>query len=278
MVTIHVMGGLGNQLFQVFNLISYTIDNKVPFYFEKQQQERVDRPFYWDNFLKSLTTFIKPSMNQLPIYRDPAFHFTPIPCYQEIGKDFRFFGYFQSYKYFENNYESIYKLLRIEKQKQDIIEKYGNIYNFKDSICLHFRIGDYKNIQEHHPIVNIEYYKNALQYIIDKTKKDNWKILYFYEEQDREQIINNIEKIRADFVNIEFIPIDTNIPDYEQILCMSQCSHNIIANSSFSWWGAYFNNNKEKIICYPNPDNWFGPSQGNKNMNDMFPVKWNKIK
>ena len=64
--------------------------------------------------------------------------------------------------------------------------------------------------------INFSNYKNALQYIIDKTKKwsvwnkkDNWKILYFYEEQDREQIINNIKKIKEDFVNIEFIPIVT---------------------------------------------------------------------
>ena len=277
MVTIHVMGGLGNQLFQVFHLISYSIDNKVPFYFEEQLQERNDRPFYWTNFLHSLKPFLKSAATQLPIYKELAFHFTPIPCFQDIGKDFRFFGYFQSYKYFENNFDTICKLLRIEKQKQQIIDKYDNDYIFNRCISLHFRIGDYKDIQQHHPIVSIEYYKKALETIVNNTNKNDWNILYFYEQQDREQVQNNITRLRASFPKMNFIPIDVTIPDYEQMLCMSLCCHNIIANSSFSWWGAYINNNINKIVCYPDPDNWFGPAQGNKNMTDMFPTIWRKI-
>ena len=55
---------------------------------------------------------------------------------------------------------------------------------------------------------------------------------------------------------------------------MSGCQHNIIANSSFSWWGAYFNDNKGNVY-YPNK--WFGPSQGYKCMNDLFPPNWTII-
>ena len=56
---------------------------------------------------------------------------------------------------------------------------------------------------------------------------------------------------------------------------MSLCNHNIIANSTFSWWGAYFNHHEDKIVCYP--DIWFGPAQGNKYMGDLFPEKWYKV-
>ena len=54
----------------------------------------------------------------------------------------------------------------------------------------------------------------------------------------------------------KFISITTDITDWEKLLCMSCCNHNIIANSSFSWWGAYFNKNTEKKIYYPSQ--WFG--------------------
>ena len=59
------------------------------------------------------------------------------------------------------------------------------------------------------------------------------------------------------------------------MVLMSCCEHNIIANSSFSWWGAYFNDNPEKIVCYPSV--WFGPKLQNKKTEDMFPKDWKKI-
>ena len=58
------------------------------------------------------------------------------------------------------------------------------------------------------------------------------------------------------------------------MLLMSCCHHNIIANSSFSWWAAYLNNWTDKIICYPSI--WFGPSAPN-NTKDLCPKEWNKI-
>lgn len=265
------MGGLGNQLFQIFNLISYCLTNKVAFHFEPQEQEKKERPFYWDNFLKSLKPFIK-TLEIDGIYRDPDFHYTKIPNYHQIQKPFRFIGYFQSYKYFQEQQDKIFRFIKLEPQKENTKEKYNNLYNFENIISLHFRIGDYKNLQEHHPIITIDYYKNAIDYIINKTNKQDWSILYFYEEQDKETVEKNISMIKEKFPKLVLIPIDTNIPDYEQILLMSLCRHNIIANSSFSWWGAYFNSNSENIVCYPNI--WNGSTN---EIDDLFPINWNKI-
>ena len=114
---------------------------------------------------------------------------------------------------------------------------------------MHFRLGDYKAIQHYHPIMNDKYYIDALTAILDKNQEYN--ILYFCESEDNEEIMKRIEIINSNFNNLKFIKISDDIPDWEQIIIMSLCNHNIIANSSFSWWGAYFNSHENKIVCYP---------------------------
>ena len=74
---------------------------------------------------------------------------------------------------------------------------------------------------------------------------------------------------------MRFVRGDLEAEDWAQMLLMSGCDHNIIANSSFSWWSAYLNQNKNKVVCYP--DKWFGPAMGNKIMGDLFPANWNRV-
>ena len=87
---------------------------------------------------------------------------------------------------------------------------------------------------------------------------------------------NIIDNLSITFSNLNFVSVDHKLLDYEQILLMSVCNHNIIANSTFSWWGAYFNNNYDKIVCRPNI--WFGKAQGDKNIKDLCPETWSNIK
>jgi hypothetical protein len=123
--------------------------------------------------------------------------------------------------------------------------------------------------------MSVSYYISALKHITSRADRNNWNVLYFYEEQDTVTVKQNIDELQREFQYITFTPVDTNIVDYEQVLLMSLCQHNIIANSSFSWWGAYFNQNMSKIVTYPSK--WFGPAQGNKKMDDMYPDYWDKI-
>jgi len=266
-VTIHVMGGLGNQLFQIFTLISYSLKHKRPFYFEKSAPSREDRPFYWNNFLKSLAPFLKDGI-QIPVYREPNFHYDELPL---INQPIKFFGYYQSYKYFEEHKHSIEKFIRLEEQRDNL----KNNYDFTDLVCLHFRVGDYINLQHHHPLMPVEYYSMALKQLIDKTKKDNWNILYFCEDNDINYVNEKVDSLKNDFPNLSFQKIDSKYQDWEQMLIMSLCQHNIIANSSFSWWGAYFNKNIDKKVFYPSK--WFGYAQGNKKTDDLFTNNWIKI-
>ena len=262
MITIEIMGGLGNQLFQIFTLISYSLIHKIPFYFEIKESTRIDRPFYWDNLLQSLNPYLKLSLN-LPIYKEPHFHYKEIPY---INKPFKLFGYFQSYKYFKENEESIFSLLKIRETQK--------LFNISNSVSLHFRIGDYQHLQEHHPLLPTEYYSKALYMLIQDTKKDDWTILYFFEEKDRIIVNKHVKLLKQIYKNLKFQPIHNSISDWEQMIQMSLCKHNIIANSTFSWWGAYLNQTNNNVYY---PSIWFGPAQGIKCMNDLFPPHWKII-
>ena len=76
------------------------------------------------------------------------------------------------------------------------------------------------------------------------------------------------------FPEYNFVRGDNSLQDWEQMIYMSCCHHNIIANSSFSWWAAYLNSRSDKIVCYPSV--WFGPS-ANHDTSDLCPPEWIKI-
>jgi hypothetical protein len=102
----------------------------------------------------------------------------------------------------------------------------------------------------------------------------SYNILYFCENDDIDDVMLTVNKLENEFPEYTFIRADNTLEDWEQMLFMSCCHHNIIANSSFSWWGAYFNTQTDKIVCYPSV--WFGEI-ANNNTKDLCPTDWNKI-
>jgi hypothetical protein len=295
-LTINLMGGLGNQLFQIFTTLSLALKYKIPFKFKYSDilTTGINRPTYWNNFLKSLKVFTLSDFNTdtYLIYREKSFTFDLINldnhCHLVKTNGIKLFGYFQSYKYFEDNYNNIKKLIKLDETIINIKNKYSN-YFIDDNITvsIHFRLGDYKNIQDYHPIMNYDYYKNSLDLIMKENKNKIINILYFCEKEDNQYVldtfINPLKIFYNNYININsmninnplnFIKVDDNIEDWEQLIIMANCHHNIIANSSFSWWGAYFNQNSNKIVCYPSI--WFG-EKANNNTKDLCPNNWIKV-
>jgi len=281
MNSIYLMGGLGNQLFQIYTLIAYCLEHNKSFKFSETLKSGKKRYTYWDSFLKNLKGYVIPnnSIDKLPFYNEKSFSYNKI---QNIDTNMLLYGYFQSYKYFENHYESINKIIGIEDIKQLIKEENNELLNKEENqllISLHFRLGDYKSLQDYHPIMKLEHYINSIKYIISNNVNKKYKILYFCEKNDNDIVQNNIINIKNHIdnnINIEFIKVNDIIEDWKQMLIMSLCDCNIIANSTFSWWGAYFNNNDNKIVCYPNV--WFGKKIKDKNnVQDLFPENWTKI-
>ena len=272
MITVNLMGGLGNQLFQIFTTIAYALRYNREFKFEYSDILTTGhhRPTYWNNFLLKLKQYTVQSKINLPLYHEPFFHYKTIP---QSFDNVKLFGYFQSPKYFNDKYNEIAEIIDLKNQQLLIKDKYKNYFE-KPVISMHFRIGDYKDKQEFHNVLTLKYYENAIKKIIEITNKTDWNILYVCEKDDNEIVSKNIQQLINIFPEIQFIKATDNSADWEQMLSMSLCDHNIIANSTFSWWAAYFNKNEYKIVCYPNQ--WFGPKL-NLNTIDLFIESWKKI-
>jgi hypothetical protein len=286
-VSCHLMGGLGNQLFQIFTTISYGMDagRVIVFPFTPGiTTGPYQRPTYWNNFLKSLllfTTnnptnkFTNEALYSFPVINEHGFTYNKIP-HAINNPVILLHGYFQSYKYFKHNQATLFSMIKLDQWHIDIRREYFSGENAAGvNVSMHFRIGDYQQIQHAHPVLPYQYYVNAIREMRGRLGQSNIRILYFCEAPDRHIIEPFITKLKSKFEDIKFVNIDSTIPDWKQMLMMSCCDHNIIANSTFSWWGAYLNRNPDKIVCYPNK--WFGPALANKPTDDLFPPEWYKI-
>ena len=276
MITCQLSGGLGNQLFQIFATLSYSIRHNISVMFEytNETTEYMTmegskmRDTYWNTFFVNiigLTTYSLARNSMIDVssffpYKEPKFEYTELPV-EIASRNMKLVGYFQSYKYFQEKEEYIFKLLKIQKL-QEMVKK---IYELpiEDSVSLHFRLGDYQYLDEH-PILPLEYYKKALRHI------SNNNVTVFSQKEDEQMVDIQLNILREEFPETTFTKIDDTISDWEQLLLMSCCKDHIIANSTFSWWGAHLNRGN-KIVCYP--EKWLET----KNTDDMFPPSWVKI-
>ena len=279
MIFCNITGGLGNQLFQIFATISYAVRNKHSFGFPLVINQGItNRPSYWDNFLDTIKLFTHPVIPLMDVLREKSFGYTELPEYNDEKPNILLHGYFQSYKYFEGHYTFICRLIRLDKKKLAVQLKYSNDYS--NITSMHFRLGDYKGLQEFHPILTYEYYRNSLKHIENIYNKNKNRfprtVLIFCEKESNNEVFDIIHKLSNEFPRYKFIKQNDDVADWEQILLMSLCRNNIIANSTFSWWGAYFNSNPEKIVCYP--EKWFGPRLSKNDTADLFPENWHKIR
>lgn len=293
MLTCNLQGGLGNQLFQIFTTISYSLKTSESFFFQNKYQltnahdinnGATVRYTYWETFLKALSPFVK-DQDKLPnlelFFKEQGFKYDQAILMNLLNNPKKIkmlVGYFQSYKYFDIYRSAIFKVIKLEFKQIIMREIHKATIDFDSTVSIHFRLGDYKKLQDIHPILTDDYYINALNYIVSlcPTNKSNKirTVLYFCEDGDYQEVVTRIYKLQSIFADLIFERADNTLYDWEQLLLMSLCQDNIIANSTFSWWGAYFNTNYNKTVCYPST--WFGEKVGH-NTSDLFPEDWVQI-
>ena len=274
------MGGLGNQIFQIFATISYAIKSKNRFQFLNLTTlgagSTTVRYTFWESFFSNMKPFLISELPQpIHVIREKGFPYNELPVREMVNRNVMIYGYFQSYKYFQENYDMIYRILNIDKMKNDIVNNLNLTSEYlENTVSMHFRIGDYKKIQDFHPLATYDYYERSLLYMQITKPNSNFTILYFCEDCDIDDVMVIINKLTINYPLYNFKRGLNTLEDWQQMLLMSCCHHNIIANSSFSWWSAYLNSNKDKIVCYPSV--WFG-KVANNDTRDLCPPQWVRV-
>ncbi|MDC3244815.1 alpha-1,2-fucosyltransferase [Gammaproteobacteria bacterium] len=178
-------------------------------------------------------------------------------------------GYFQNEKYFCDIRGILLEQISINRPLSNFTKNIQKKINSLNNTCsIHVRRGDMANDinVKIHGVCSLEYYQNAIKYLENKLGKIN----YFIFSDDFEWCRSNLKLDNAIFVNSEEKRIA-----HEDIYLMSICNHNIIANSSFSWWGAWLNINDDKIVTAPK--DWFSDRELKKQAAEIVPEDWIRI-
>jgi len=259
MITFNKIGNyglFGNQMFQYATLYSIAHTRKYEFgvpYSNRSSDKWHD--FCLPDCFNNLTA--KDCTNIVQPYRAQEHNF----CYNAgifgIRDGTDICGYFQSEKYFVD-YRN--QLLKEFEFAESIKQKAGDIRNIArdKAISLHIRLGDYVQQQQNHPVCSIEYYKEALEHV----PEDAMLFIFSDDVPQATEIFKDLNK--------KIVYPETN-DKYIDMCLMTMCNYHIIANSSFSWWGAWLSESK-KVIA---PSRWFGPAPHMpKNWSDVYCKDW----
>lgn len=174
------------------------------------------------------------------------------------------YGYFQNENYFKDISHQLRLDFTFKKALEGKNAEIQNTIEFHNSISLHIRRGDYLNNNSNLKVLDITYYQKAIQIISSELKNP-----YFFIFSDDINWVK--ENLDLKFNHI-FVDWNTNQDSYIDMQLMSLCKHNIIANSSFSWWGAWLNNNPSKLVIAPST--WYKNDESNHYPDGFIPKGW----
>lgn len=267
MIKVILSGGLGNQMFEYAAgralSIHHNTELSIDLYLLKKKTKATTRHYELSVFdikppirtsiLNKIAvkvfgtmhskTIKKSFLNRLGIFRDEKAQYYDTK-FANLPKDTTLFGYFQN----ENYFKEISRQLKVDFTFRTPLtgknDKIRHKIEQENSVSIHIRRGDYINTNTNLPILDLSYYKKAIEYIISEIDNP-----YFFIFSDGIEWV----KINLDLSNLnhEFIDWNKNEHSYIDMQLMSLCKNNIIANSSFSWWAGWLNNNPDKMVIAP---------------------------
>lgn len=297
MIIVRLVGGLGNQLFQYAMGRNLALLKKTELKLDKSWLEKTFkvgtfRDYRLHNFniqenfasaseiekvknqqggilsrmLAKISGNEKSYIKQSVLNEQKDFVYDPNIF--ETGKDVYVQGYWNNEKYFKDIKDIINEEFEVKIPPSiDNIKILDEIKNC-NSVSIHVRRGDYvkdKKINKHHGTCSLDYYAKAMKIVGSKISNP----IFFAFSDDMSWVKKNLKTKYP----VHYVDINDDEHSYEDLRLMSACKHNIIANSSFSWWGAWLNQNPDKIIIAPNK--WV--NNANFDTSDITPKGWIKL-
>jgi hypothetical protein len=297
MVIVEINSGLGNQMFKYaagraladFLQVQLKLDIS---WFETAETAQTPNKYQLDKFpgisepiasREEIDNLIRPSsvgiFNKIrhkinrnrPIHNQWAFvepHFHYYDKFWDARSPVYLTGYWQSEKYFFNIKENIHSVFSTKIQNSPENIKMANHIADLNAVSLHVRRGDMVSnplVVASHGSAGLDYYYAAMKLIENRVRNPH----YFVFSDDLDWCESNI---KSDFP-LTFVDCNTGLNSYLDIQLMRLCKHQIIPNSTFSWWGAWLNTSKDKIVIAPKK--WFPTND--KNTNDLIPESWIRI-
>jgi len=296
MKLIVMAGGLGNQMFRYALALSLRHKgNKVSLFLPLQKESKTyghqgfelsklfkievcegafSRLYTWFVEIAGLTQKVFPKKYRVYIYKFIGIHIHSEPeffkysrcVFEEKHRNELLIGTWQSEKYFEDIRETVAKAFEFDEKLLSLKTKeLSKLIGSKESVFIHIRRGDYLSaqyIEEFTGVCTTEYYSLALKYITDKVENP----LYYIFTDDKEWV-------KAHFAvgDAVFVDFNQGVNSWQDMYLMSQCKHGIIANSTFSWWGAWLNTNPRKVVIAPK--RWIKSIE----QDDFVPGSWIRL-
>lgn len=274
-ITAHLMGGLGNILFIVATCFALSKKYKVKLRFycnPSVWRDSKRRMIQCYKIFEKFDIDCKNNKKSAITFREPYFFYDLITIDRRIHNCI--YGYFQSYKYFDeyksefiNMLQNPYKNKIDDELTEYVLEKVKNDSTNSppskkiqevEFVSVHVRRTDYLALPDIHLNLGISYYQEAISHF---SKEESIFLIFS----------DDVEFIQKEplFQNLKHKYIITNQDDEYCFWLMSACNHNIIANSSYSWWASYINSNPNKLVV--SPSKWFGPNGPVYKISDIIP-------
>ena len=286
MIIVKIIGGLGNQMFQyAYAKKLDTLGFEVKIDTSAFIHYNLHSGYGLDNYSISLQVADNKELSKFKKHRllGKIFKKTPFLAgqfnieksllyderYLKVSDGSYVEGYFQSEKYFFDIKETLLKEFQIKPEISDYSKSLAKkILQSDTAVSIHIRRGDYihnPKANAVHGVCPLEYYKKAISLLEGKFENPTFFIFSDDIEWSRENL--GIKKS-------VFVENGDRIP-HEDIYLMSLCNHHIIANSSFSWWGAWLNRYDKKVVIAPK--RWFADKNKQSQAPDIIPESWMKI-
>ena len=290
MIIVRLIGGLGNQLFQYavarhLAEIHRTVVKIDISGFEKYKLHKyslwpfnIQENFAFSDEVAALTGHKRSGWQRairqmLPItskspktyIRQKYYHFDSdiLNLPDNVYLD----GYWQNERYFIDIAEIIRREFTVKTPQRGFDREFGELICPCESISIHIRRQDYVNnpdTKKYHGVCGLDYYLDCVETLTKTLKSPH----FFVFSDDPKWAQDNLQLLYP----ITYISHNGPDKNYEDLRLMSQCKHHIIANSTFSWWGAWLSTHKENFVFAPKK--WFAKSD--INTEDLIPSGWIK--